>query len=141
MVTKVSVIVPVYNEEKYIESCLKSIANQSCKADEIIVIDDGSTDASASVISNFSAKRRSASGGKFQISNFKMLKQKHQGPAITRNFGAKHAKGDILVFLDADMTFDKNFIRELIRPIIEKKEIATFTWDENVSNLDNILSR
>ncbi len=100
---------------------------------EIIVVDDGSTDKTLQVLAEF------------PISNFqfpiRIIKQKHQGPGVARNLGAKHAKGDILVFVDADMTFDKDFINNLIDPIIKKKSKGTFTKDEYVSNWDNVWAR
>lgn len=129
---KISVILPVYNEAKYIEACLKSICNQTVKSHEIIVIDDGSTDGS---VSSIPAKQDLALPDKTKI---KILKQKHQGVAKARNFGAKQAEGDILVFLDADMVYDKNYIRELVQPLTHANEIATTSGSEYSANLNNI---
>ncbi len=96
---------------------------------EIIVVDDGSTDDTRSKIYGLGFKE------------IKVFGQKHLGPAIARNLGASKAKGEILVFVDADMTFDKDFIESLIEPIIERKTIGTFSKEEYVSNGDNIWSR
>src|SRR3990167_11506106 len=117
---KVSVIIPTFNEEKDIVECLESLKNQTLKALEIIVIDDGSTDNTLRVLSEF------------PISNFQfqIIKQNHKSPGQARNLGAKNAKGEILVFVDADMTFDKKFIQMLIKPIISGKAIGTFSKDE-----------
>ncbi|MCJ7740895.1 glycosyltransferase [Candidatus Microgenomates bacterium] len=120
----VSVIIPVYNEKKVISDCLSSLAIQSYPDFEIIVVDDGSTDNS-----------------ELRIKNLRYHKQKHQGPGKARNFGAKYAKGDILVFIDADMTFDQDFIKYLIQPIVENKSKGTFTKEEYVSNWDNVWAR
>src|SRR3989344_9240167 len=126
----VSVIIPVYNEEQSIGECLKSLKIQTYRPIEIIVVDDGSGDQTVNVISNY----------KSQITNLKLFKQKHLGPGPARNFGASHASGEILVFVDADMTFDKNFMKDLVKPIVEGKTIGTFSKNEMVKNRNNILS-
>lgn len=125
----VSVIIPTYNEEKVILECIFSLKNQSIKDFEIIIVDDGSTDNTLEILSQIN------------YSNLKILKQNHQGPAMARNLGAKHAKGKILVFVDADMTFDKEFLKNLINPIIDGKTNGTFSKDEYVSNWDSIWAR
>lgn len=125
----VSVIIPTYNEEKDISNCLKSLLAQNYHNIEIIVVDDGSTDDTRSKIYDLGFKE------------IKVFEQKHFGPAIARNLGANRAKGEILVFVDADMTFDKNFIENLIEPIIEGKTIGTFSKEEYVSNWNNVWSR
>src|SRR5258708_18820639 len=60
---------------------------------------------------------------------------------MARNLGAKHAKGKILIFVDADMTYDPNFLRKLIEPITQKKTNGTFSKEEYVNNWDNIWAR
>ncbi len=121
----VSIIIPVYNEEKVIADCLKSLKEQSWQNLEIIIVDDGSTDKSPQIVKAFGAT---------------LLGQKHKGPGPARNLGAKRAKGQILVFVDADMTFEKDFIKDLIAPIIEDKTIGTFSKNEIVNNQDNTWS-
>ncbi len=122
---KVSVIIPVYNEEKVIGECVSSLKKQSAKDFEIIVIDDGSYDSTLEILQKFDVR---------------IFKQNHHGPGVARNLGAKHAKGKILVFVDADMTFDSNFLRNLCKPIQENKSNGTFSKEEYVSNWDNIWS-
>lgn len=129
--TKVSVIIPTYNEANVIMDCLKSLDKQSLKDFEVIVIDDGSTDLTLSQISNL----------QFTIYNLQILTQNHKGPGAARNLGANSAAGEILVFVDADMTFEKNFLKNLIKPILLNKTKGTFSKDENVSNWNNIWSR
>lgn len=87
---KVSVIVPVYNIEKYIEKCLKTLTEQTLKEIEIIVVDDGSTDNSAEVIE--------------KIKNDKIIfiKKENTGVAKTRNLALKQAKGEYIGFIDGD---------------------------------------
>ena len=121
---KVSIIIPVYNEEKVIKDCLNSLSNQTYKDLEIIVVDDGSTDKTVE-----------------RIKGFKLLKQVHKGSGEARNLGANHAKGEILVFVDADMTFRKDFIEKLTKPIREGKTIGTFSKEEFVLNKDNVWSK
>jgi glycosyltransferase involved in cell wall biosynthesis len=69
------------------------------------------------------------------------LEQSHNGPAIARNLGARQAKGEILVFVDADMTFHEDFLKKLISPILVGKAIGTFSKEEYVSNWNNVWAR
>lgn len=128
---KVSVIIPSYNEEKVIRDCLESLSEQTYGDMEIIVVDDGSTDNSIFKIQY----------SKFKIQNLRVLEQKHLGSGMARNLGAKNSSGEILVFVDADMTFDKKFIQMLIKPIVLGKAIGTFSKEEFVLNKDNIWSK
>ncbi len=99
---KVSVILPVYNTEKYLPQCLESIVNQTLKEIEIICIDDGSTDRSAAIIEEF-------------IKNddrIILLKQRNKGAGAARNSGIKIAKGKYLSFLDSDDFFDKDMLKK-----------------------------
>lgn len=132
---KVSLIIPVYNEEKAIKACLESLFKQSYKNIEIILIDDGSTDNTRQVITNYPSTSLRAS--KSKITNLKLLHQQHKGPGVARNLGASKSTGEILVFVDADMTFDKDFIKDLVQPIINGKTIGTFSKNEMVSNDKN----
>lgn len=118
----ISIIIPSFNEKDSIPDCLLSLREQSYKPVEIIIVDDGSTDGSDKI-----AKK---------LCDI-FLRQDHQGPGIARNRGAKAAKGEILVFVDSDMTFDKNFIKNLIAPILDKNSIGTFSKDEFLLNKDN----
>src|SRR3989344_5665137 len=135
---RVSVVIPTYNEEDVIADCLESLAKQNFRDFEVIVVDDGSTDKTPSVLSECqnpkSLPYRQA--GKFQI-----LKQDHLGAGAARNFGAKKAKGEILVFVDADMTFEKNFLKKLISPILAGSAKGTFSKDEYVANWENVWAR
>lgn len=90
--TKVSVIIPIYNCEQYLKQCIESILCQTLKDLEIICVDDGSTDQSVKIIQQFA------------LSNKKVifLQQNHQGPGIARNKGIKKATGKYVTFLDAD---------------------------------------
>ena len=122
----ISIVIPTFNEQKTIGECLKSLKNQTYKPIEITVVDDGSSDSTRNIVED--------------SQNIKLLTQGHKGPGQARNLGAANAKGEILVFVDADMTLDKNFIRDLVKPIVEGKTIGTFSKNEMVKNKDNIWS-
>ncbi len=96
---KFSVIIPTYNEEKYIGSCIESILNQSYKKDdfEIIVSDANSKDRTREIVSKYPVL---------------LVTTNKRGIALGRNFGAKHAKGDILVFFDGDVVVDTDFLKQ-----------------------------
>lgn len=126
MTVKLSVIIPTYNEAQNIASCLTSLLEQSKKAEEVIVVDDGSTDATTKIVSQYPVT---------------LLKSGHKGPGVSRNFGASKAKGNILVFVDADMSFDKHFLQYLTRPIVNGKAKGVFNAKEFVSNFDKPLAR
>lgn len=99
---KVSVIVPIYNVEKYLRQCLQSIADQSLKEIEIICVDDGSTDSSPQIVNEFAEKD----------SRFISVSQENGGAGKARNTGLRMAKGKYLSFLDSDDFFDKNMLLE-----------------------------
>lgn len=124
-----SVVIPVHNEEKDLKECLKTLSQQSYKNIEIIIVDDGSTDKTLEISREYKTK---------------ILKQNHQGPGKARNLGAGKSKGEILIFIDADMSFPKDFLEKLVKPIIEDKTgeiIGTTRETEIVKNTGNIWSR
>lgn len=127
---RVSIIIPTYNEEKVIGKCLTSLSEQSYKDIEVIVVDDGSTDDTRKVLKTIH----------YSLFTVYLLRQKHLGPGEARNLGAKQASGEILVFADADMTFARDFIEELVAPIINGTSKGTFSKNEYVSNPDNVWS-
>ncbi len=145
----VSVIIPIYNEEEVIKDCLESLSEQTCKPLEIILVDDGSTDKTKEIIGKYSSSEEHSDESRSLIdssrqartlNNIIILNQNHLGPGPARNMGASKARGDILVFVDADMTFDKDFVKDLIRPIIDGKSIGTFSKNEMVKNAGDIWS-
>ena len=88
----VSVIIPVYNSEKFIEKAINSVLSQSYQAFEILVIDDGSIDSSRSIISKYESK-------------LTYLYQNNAGVSAARNLGIKHSQGELIAFLDSDDTW------------------------------------
>ena len=123
----VSVVIPTYNEEKDIEECIRTLLMQSYKNIEIIIVDDGSTDKTKEIV------------GKFK--KVKLIQGEHKGPGFSRNLGAKHAKGKILIFVDADMYFDKDYVKNLTKPVIDGKTMGTEERYQKASNTSSIWSR
>lgn len=92
---KVSVIIPIYNVEKYLRQNLESVAKQTLKEIEVIMVDDGSTDSSAEIAKEFAEKD----------SRFIYVLQENGGAGAARNNGLSRAKGKYLSFLDSDDFF------------------------------------
>lgn len=126
---KISVIIPTYNEKAVLEDCIQSLGDQTLADFEIIVVDDGSSDKTIQKLQNP------------KTPGLKILRQEHKGAGAARNLGAKHAKGQILVFVDADMTFDQYFLEKLTDPIFQAKVNGTFSKEEFVSNWGNAWAR
>lgn len=99
----VSIIVPAYNVETYIEDCLVSLINQTFKNIEIIVINDGSTDNTLQIINKYVKKD----------SRIKVIDQQNQGLSGARNSGLREASGEYISFIDSDDWVDENFIENL----------------------------
>lgn len=121
-----SVIISVYNAASTIHTCLSTLEQQTIPH-EVIVVDDGSTDNTQAILKKFPS--------------IVVLKVSHQGPARARNQGVKQAKGNILVFVDADMTFAPDFLEKLTAPIRAHQVSGTFTKAEYVKNFDSVLAR
>ena len=97
--TKFSIIVPVYNVEKYLKECLDSIVNQTFGDFEIICINDESTDSSLDILKEYSE----------HDSRFVVISQKNQGQGVARNKGINLAKGEYVLFVDPDVKYIRNF--------------------------------
>lgn len=89
---KVSVIVPIYNVEKYLKKCLDSLVHQTLKEIEIILVNDGSSDNSETIIQEYLSK----------YDNIKYFKKKNGGQSSARNYGLEHATGEYIGFVDGD---------------------------------------
>jgi len=108
---KVSVIIPVYNSENYLDDCLISVLNQSLREIEIIVINDGSTDNSLNII-----KRYANSDSRIII-----IEQNNYGGGIARNKGILLAQGEYIGFVDADDWVDNNYYERLYYTVKQNK--------------------
>lgn len=100
---KVSIIVPVYNVEKYLSKCLNSLINQTLREIEILCVDDGSTDNSAKILENFVQKD----------CRVKVFSQKNSGQSVARNVAIEHASGEYLGFVDSDDWVDSDYFEKL----------------------------
>lgn len=100
---KVSIIVPVYNVEKYLKKCLESIINQTLKEIEIICINDGSRDKSLEILKKYANKD----------SRIKIINKDNEGQSVARNIGIKEAKGEFLGFVDSDDWIDLDYFEKL----------------------------
>lgn len=109
METEISLIIPVYNGAEHITECLRSILDQTISSLELIIIDDGSTDASAEKIRSFLAEQETDMEISFR-------QQENQGVAATRNTGIQLAKGEYITFIDQDdriaPDYCENYLRE-----------------------------
>lgn len=103
MDVKVSVIIPVYNAEKYLRQCMDSVINQSLEDIQIICVDDGSTDSSLDILNSY----------KVNDVRIQIITQKNQYAGVARNNGLKYAEGKYVIFWDADDFFEKNALEEL----------------------------
>lgn len=108
---KVSIIVPVYNVEKYLEKCLTSLVNQTLKDIEIIIVNDGTTDNSQDIIDDFKMRYPRL---------IKSFKKPNGGLSDARNFGIKKATGKYIGFVDSDDYIDKTMYEKLFDKIISK---------------------
>ncbi len=98
----VSIIIPFYNAERYLSATLQSAIDQTWNNKEIIVVDDGSTDRSIELITNFKSDK------------VKLYQQQNKGAAAARNLGLSHAKGEYVQFLDADDLLSKDKIEKQV---------------------------
>ena len=125
----ISVIVPVYNIEKYLNRCLTSIVNQTYKKIEIILINDGSTDNSEQICKEFAQKD----------DRIKYFKQKNQGLSAARNTGMEHATGNYYVFIDSDDYVNVHFIESLYSALkTANTKLAVCNYKKVYEDLENI---
>ncbi len=115
---KVSIIIPVYNVEKYIEKCLESLAEQTMQDFEIIIVNDGTKDNSEKVIKEYQKNHPEMP--------IIYLKKENGGLASARNFGVKYATGKYISFLDPDDYLDKNLYKNLEKYMNEDIDVIKF---------------
>jgi glycosyltransferase involved in cell wall biosynthesis len=133
--TNCSVVLTVFNEERHIVQCIESLLKQRLEGLEIIVVDDASTDRTYDLVASFCKNKQLHK----KISLYKLS---HRGPGECRNFGAKKANGNILIFLDGDMYFAEDFIEKLIYPILKNPEIiGTDSQSEFLANPENFWAK
>ncbi len=99
---KISIIIPVYNREKYIGECLDSVIRQTLVEKEIVCIDDGSTDNTVKILESYAEI----------VSSIVILKQTHSGVSAARNYGIEKAKGEYIAFMDSDDCYPNDNVLE-----------------------------
>ncbi len=120
----VSVVMPVYNAEKFLRTSIESVINQSYKKIEIILVDDGSTDESGKICEEYVKRDR----------RVKVIYKKNSGPAASRNTGIENAKGQFLFFNDADDFLEKNALALLVKNADRDKAEIIIGDFQNIRN-------
>ena len=116
---KFSIIIPVYNVEKYIGKCLDSIMNQTYKDYEVIIVNDGTKDHSMEIVKDYDVK---------------VINQKNQGLSAARNRGVKEATGDYILFIDSDDYIEKDLLKELNKSLKNNPDLVRFQVQEVYDN-------
>lgn len=119
-----SIIIPVYNVEKYLEKCLDSLSNQTYKDYETIIVNDGTTDNSQEIIDKYKDK----------LPNCKAYIKENGGLSDARNFGIEKASGDYLFFLDSDDYIDENLLEVLKENIEEYNNPQIIRFPKKIVN-------
>lgn len=123
---QVSVIVPVYNAAHYLESCVDSIANNTYRNLQIILVDDGSTDSSAAICDKFAAKD----------SRIVVIHQCNSGIVVARNAGIRAASGDYISFVDADDQISPEFYTKMVAAIeSEDADVAACEYRHKIEDV------
>lgn len=125
----VSIIIPVYNVEKYIKNCLESVASQTYKYYEIILVDDGSEDDSIKIAEDVLCGH----GLEYQV-----FKQENAGQGYARNVGLQVAKGEWIYFLDADDVIVPTTIETMVMATFQQKVDIVFCNFEEIYSMDEI---
>lgn len=122
---KISIIIPVFNSEKYIDECIKSLLYQDFSEYEIICINDGSTDNSRKILEQYASKHE----------HIKVFDKKNEGSGSARNFGLKQAKGKYVLFLDSDDWLEQDTLETLYATAEENNsELVLFNAMEHYTN-------
>ena len=120
---KVSVVVPIYNVEKYLEKCVNSLLAQTLEDIEIILVNDGSTDNSGNLAKEFANQNPD---------KVKYYEKENGGLADARNFGMQYAQGEYIAFLDSDDYIDKDAYQEMYKKAVEENSDfveCDFIWE------------
>ena len=130
MSAKVSVIIPIYNVEKYLKQCVDSVLNQSFKDIEILLINDESPDNSIAICKEYEKKD-------YRI---KVFSKKNEGLGLTRNYGINHAIGKYVVFVDSDDYIDPEYIEKMYNCMEENNlDVCYTTFCKFLSNSNKIM--
>lgn len=121
---KYSVIVPIYNTEKYLKQCIDSLLNQTYLNIEIILVDDGSKDSSLSICLEYQKK---------YLNKIHVITQQNKGVSAARNLGIKYATGDYIIFVDSDDFCSENMIEE-VNKVINQNDLLIFGYNKVYKN-------
>lgn len=116
MAPKLSIIIPLYNKEEYVERCISSVIAQDFTDYELIIVNDGSTDKSAEIAAR-----------KFSEKRIHLINTSNRGVSVARNIGLKEAKGEFLIFIDADDYISPNYLSNIIN-ISHQYEADLYVW-------------
>ena len=124
----VSIVTPMYNSAKFIETTITSVINQTYKNWELIIVDDCSTDKSLCIVKQFAEKD----------ARIRMIEQvNNQGAGVARNVGIENTKGELVAFLDADDYWDARKLEIQVNLICENHWKGSFSWYKNVDEEGN----
>ncbi len=126
---KFSIVIPVYNVEKYIAKCLDSIKEQTYDNYEVIIVNDGTKDNSVKIISNYLSDTR-----------FNLYNKENGGLSDARNYGVKYVTGDYIIFVDSDDYIEKDLLNNL-NNILKKKEYDIIKYKINIVDDNSNLIR
>ena len=121
MKPKISVVTPCYNCEKYLLDTLNSVFRQTVLPNEIVLVDDGSTDSTVDLIEKIIVEHSEI--------NIRLIKQKNSGPGAARNAGIQASKGDWIAFLDSDDIWREKKIEKVLEAIVENPEAIMIAND------------
>ena len=121
----ISVIVPVYNVEEYLEECLENIQNQTFNDIEVILVNDGSIDGSKEICERFC----------LQDSRFKLINQENQGQSVARNRGFKESRGQYIMFVDSDDVVKEDLVEVLFSYMKADVDIVECKLTQNIEEL------
>tara|TARA_A100001011_G_scaffold148724_1_gene156849 strand:+ start:1478 stop:2434 length:957 start_codon:yes stop_codon:yes gene_type:complete len=127
--TTIAIVIPVFNVENYVEQTLESIKNQLSSPDEVIIINDGSTDNSSQIINNYNNEE-----------GWRIIHKNNEGLGLTRNYGRSIAKSEYIYFLDSDDIVKNNLILRLREIIQQNDQPDMILFSGETFNNDNSLT-
>lgn len=127
----ISIIVPIFGVEKYIERCLQSISQQTEKDFEVIVINDGTKDRSAEIVNQYMTNIDQ---------RVKLISQQNLGVSCARNNGINHSKGDYICFVDSDDMIDSRYLEIMKIESMKSKADVVICASENISDEEHTIS-
>ena len=123
----ISIIVPVYNVEEYLEECLESIRKQTYQDIEVILVNDGSTDGSQAICEYFCQTDK----------RFRLINQKNQGQSVARNHGVKESIGEYIMFVDSDDVVSLGLLEQLMKYMSDGIDIVECNRTEDIQCLNS----